>query len=49
MEKIDFNKWLDKNEERLSIIAAEGGYDREYDFEPEDFAEAMYDDEIGFD
>lgn len=49
MAKISFEDWFLQNEERLSIMAAEEGFDREYDYNHEDFAESMYDTEVGFD
>jgi|LULM01.1.fsa_nt_gb hypothetical protein len=40
--KMEFEEWLEKNEEELGIMFAETGMDRELDFNPEDEFEKQY-------
>jgi len=41
---LEFDEWLEENEEEVSISAAETGADREMDYAAEAYAESMYDD-----
>ena len=43
MTKLEYSTWLEVNEEELSVIAAETGADREYDFDFDRWAENLYD------
>lgn len=37
-----YEDWLEENYEELNIRAAEAGLDREYDFDFDNWAEALY-------